>query len=196
VTPTELPLFPLATVLLPGGRLDLRIFERRYLDMVRDCSRSGGVFGVCLIVRGREAGEPAIPAAYGTIARIVDFSTLPDGLLGITARGEGRFHVARNRVRDNGLIIGHVEHLAPDPVLPVPPEYSLLATILERIAQQVGGELGGAAKERFDDAAWVAWQLADVLPLEQEERQQLLQDPDAVHRLDLLSHWLPRFQRH
>ena len=196
MTPTELPLFPLSTVLLPGGRLDLRIFERRYLDMVRDCSRGGGVFGVCLIVRGREAGEAAVPAAFGTIARIVDFSTLPDGLLGITVRGEGRFHVARNRVRDNGLIIGQVECLAADPVLPVPPEYALLATILERLAEQVGGELGGAAKERFDDSAWVAWHLADLLPLEQEERQQLLQDPDPVHRLDLLAHWLPRFQRH
>ena len=151
---------------------------------------------MCLIVRGREAGEPAVPAAFGTIARIVDFSTLPDGLLGITARGEGRFHVARNRVRDNGLIIGQVECLAADPVLPVPPEYALLATILERLAEQVGGELGSAAKERFDDAAWVAWHLADLLPLEQEERQQLLQDPDPVHRLDLLAHWLPRFQRH
>ena len=196
MTPTELPLFPLSTVLLPGGRLDLRIFERRYLDMVRDCSRGGGVFGVCLIVRGREAGEAAVPAAFGTIARIVDFSTLPDGLLGITVRGEGRFHVARNRVRDNGLIIGQVECLAADPVLPVPPEYALLATILERLAEQVGGELGGAAKERFDDSACVAWHLADLLPLEQEERQQLLQDPDPVHRLDLLAHWLPRFQRH
>lgn len=196
MTPTELPLFPLSTVLLPGGRLDLRIFERRYLDMVRDCSRSGGVFGVCLIVRGRESGEPAVPAAFGTVARIVDFSTLPDGLLGITARGEGRFHVARNRVRDNGLIIGQVECLPADPVLPVPPEYALLATILERIAEQVGGELGGAAKERFDDAAWVAWRLADLLPLDQEERQQLLQDPDPAHRLELLAHWLPRFQRH
>ena len=165
MTPTELPLFPLSTVLLPGGRLDLRIFERRYLDMVRDCSRGGGVFGVCLIVRGREAGEAAVPAAFGTIARIVDFSTLPDGLLGITVRGEGRFHVARNRVRDNGLIIGQVECLAADPVLPVPPEYALLATILERLAEQVGGELGSAAKERFDDAAWVAWHLADMLPL-------------------------------
>ena len=142
MTPTELPLFPLSTVLLPGGRLDLRIFERRYLDMVRDCSRGGGVFGVCLIVRGREAGEAAVPAAFGTIARIIDFSTLPDGLLGITVRGEGRFHVARNRVRDNGLIIGQVECLAADPVLPVPPEYALLATILERLAEQVGDRLG------------------------------------------------------
>jgi len=196
VTSPELPLFPLSTVLLPGGRLDLRIFERRYLDLVRDCTRTGGGFGVCLIVRGREAGEPAIPAAFGTVARIIDFSTLPDGLLGITARGEERFHVARSRVRDNGLIIGQVELIAADPVLPVPPEFALLATILERIAEQVGGDLAAADKARFDDAAWVAWRLADVLPLEQEERQQLLQDPDPVHRLELLAHWLPRFQRH
>ena len=142
MTPTELPLFPLSTVLLPGGRLDLRIFERRYLDMVRDCSRSGGVFGVCLIVRGREAGEAAVPAAFGTIARIIDFSTLPDGLLGITVRGEGRFHVARNRVRDNGLIIGQVECLASDPVLPVPPQPGTVLQACRAIAEPWSADRG------------------------------------------------------
>ena len=88
MTPTELPLFPLSTVLLPGGRLDLRIFERRYLDMVRDCSRGGGVFGVCLIVRGREAGEAAMPAELGTLARRTDVRVLPDGTT--PPRGMGR----------------------------------------------------------------------------------------------------------
>lgn len=194
--PDDLPLFPLSTVLYPGGRLDLRIFERRYLDLIRDCTRSGQPFGVCLIVRGHEAGEPALPAAFGTTARIEDFSTLPDGLLGIVARGQRRFHVDRTRVRDNGLIVARVALAEPEPVIAVPPEYGVLTTILQRLAEQVGGELGDAEQARFDDAAWVAFRLAELLPLENEERQQLLQESSAVARLGLLAHWLPRFQKH
>lgn len=192
----ELPLFPLSTVLFPGGRLDLRIFEPRYLDMVRECARSGAGFGVCLIVRGVEAGAPAVPAAVGTLARIEDFSTLPDGLLGIVARGGARFRALRTRVRDSGLVVGEVEPLAVDPELPVPAESGVLATILRRLAEQVGGELGAADDARFDDAAWVAWRLAELLPLEPGERQLLLQVHDPAERLRRLAEWLPRFQRH
>ena len=135
----ELPLFPLATVLFPGGKLDMRIFERRYLDMVRDCTRSGTGFGICLIVRGREAGEPAIPAAYGTVAKIEDFATLPDGLLGITTRGGARFRVESSRVRDSGLIIGKVTLKDPDPVVAVPAETPIHwrdASVLAALAPQ------------------------------------------------------------
>lgn len=194
--PDDLPLFPLSTVLFPGGRLDLRIFERRYLDLIRDCTRTGSPFGVCLIVRGDEAGAPALPAAFGTTARIEDFSTLPDGLLGIVARGERRFHVDRTRIRDNGLIVARVALQDPEPALPVPPEYGVLVTILSRFAEQVGGELGDAPQAKYDDAAWVAYRLAELLPLENEERQQLLQEAAPAARLSLLSHWLPRFQKH
>jgi len=191
----EIPLFPLSTVLFPGGRIDLRIFEPRYLDMVRDSARSGSGFGICSIVRGREVGDRAIPAAFGTRAVIEDFATLPDGLLGITARGDRCFHVERTRVRDSGLIIGTVCYRDADPVLQVPPEYSLLATILERLAEQFGGELEDAPKAAFDDAAWVGFRLGEILPLEREERQQMLQSADPLERLRLLAHWLPRFQK-
>lgn len=192
----ELPLFPLSSVLNPGGRLDLRIFEPRYLDMVRECTRNGSGFGVCLIVRGNEVGAPAIPAAIGTIARIIDFSMLPDGLLGIVARGHERFRVQHTRVRDNGLLIGNIVRLAAAEDQCVPAEFGVLATILRRLAEQVGGELGTADHALFDQSAWVAWRLAELLPLELEERQQLLQADAANERLRLLAEWLPRFQRH
>jgi len=107
---TDIPLFPLNTVLFPGGLLSLRVFERRYLDLVRDCARTGGGFGVCLILHGRESGEPAVPAAIGTLANIVDFYTETGGLLGICVRGSRRFHVERSRVRDNGLAHGEVAY--------------------------------------------------------------------------------------
>src|SRR5207253_1703577 len=134
--------------------------------------------------------------AFGTTARIEDFSMLPDGLLGIVARGERRFHVDRTRIRDNGLIVARIALQESEPALPVPAEYGVLTTILARLAEQVGGELGEAPQSRFDDASWVAFRLAELLPLENEERQQLLQESSPCARLGLLAHWLPRFQKH
>lgn len=172
----------------------LRIFETRYLDLVRECARDASTFGVCLIVGGREVGAPAVPAAIGTEARIVDFQTLPDGLLGIVCRGERRFHVSRTRVRDNGLLIGEIETFDAEVARPVPPEFSLLSTILERLVDQIGAPFGEARKQDFDDAVWVGFRLAEMLPLEPEERQGLLQLDDPIERLAQLAHVLPRFQ--
>jgi uncharacterized protein len=192
---TDIPLFPLNTVLFPGGPLTLRIFEQRYLDLVRDCTRSGTGFGVCLILRGREAGEHAVPAAVGTLARIVDFYTLPDGLLGISAEGGRRFHVSSSRVRDNGLAHGEVRFWPDEPEISVPPECGLLVTILERLLEQLGGLHAKAARACFDDASWVGFRLAELLPLENTERQHLLQMTDPLQRMGQLMHYLPRFQK-
>ena len=192
---TDIPLFPLNSVLFPGGALSLRIFERRYLDLVRDCARSGGGFGVCLILHGEEVGDAAVPAAVGTLARIVDFCTLPDGLLGISAQGGERFHVDSSRVRDNGLAHGVVRFWPDEPVIPLPPEFSLLASILERLLEQPGSPLARAERALFDNASWVGFRLAEALPLENRERQHLLQMTDPLDRLAQLMHYLPRFQR-
>lgn len=192
---TQLPIFPLHAVLFPGGHLGLRIFEQRYLDLIRDCSRNGSGFGVCLILEGREAGEPALPAAIGTVATITDFCTLPDGLLGIGAEGCERFQVASTRVRDNGLVHGDVRLWPDEPVVEVPAEHGLLATILERLLERVGGRRAQAARARLDDASWVGFRLAELLPLEPAEKQHLLQMTDPLRRLAQLQHYLPRFQR-
>ena len=193
--PADIPLFPLSAVLFPGGPLNLRIFERRYLDLVRDCSRSGSGFGVCLILEGREVGEPALPAAIGTLARITDFCTLPDGLLGISAEGGERFQVASTRVRSDGLVHGEVRFWPEEPEVPIPPEHGLLATILERLVEQIGGALAKVERARFDDASWVGFRLAELLPLAQPEKQLLLQMTDPLQRLEQLQHYVPRFQR-
>jgi Lon protease-like protein len=193
-TTLDIPLFPLNTVLFPGGLLSLKVFERRYLDLVRSCTRDNSGFGVCLILHGREAGEPATPAAFGTLANIVDFYTLPDGLLGIRAQGGRRFHVERTRVRDNGLVHGEVQFFADDESTPIPTEYLLLVTILERLLDKARGPHAQAARDRLDDAGWVGFRLAELLPIEDRERQHLLQLGDPVERLAQLMHYLPRFQ--
>jgi len=190
----ELALFPLSSVLFPGGRLSLRIFEPRYLDMVRRCGRSGEGFGVCLILRGQEVGEPALPAALGTEARIVDFSMTDDGLLGLTVEGFRRFHVERTRVRDDGLVLGDVRWLPEEDIVPLRDEHALLGLLLARVLDRAGIDHDGAGKGRLAEAAWVGWRLAEWLPLEAEERQALLQEPDPHARLQRLVERLPDFQ--
>ena len=191
---SDLPLFPLTSVLFPEGALSLRVFESRYLDMIRDCARNDSGFGVCLILHGAEVGEPATPAAVGTCARIVDFNVQADGLLGILARGERRFRVQQTRVRDNGLVHAQVEWIEEGETQSVPAECGLLATILERFHEQAGGEYAHIERARYDDASWVAWRLAEALALEQTERQLLLQISDPIERLTQLMHYVPRFQ--
>jgi uncharacterized protein len=191
---TDLPLFPLSTVLFPGATLSLRIFETRYLDMIRDCARHGTGFGICLILEGEEVGDPSMPAAIGTLAHISDFHTLPDGLLGIHAQGTQRFHALRTRVRDNGLIHAEVELLPENETEPVPVEYALLATILERFHEKAGGEHAQVDRARYDDVVWVGYRLAEALPLKPAEQQELLQMDDPLLRMKQLMHLLPRFQ--
>ena len=181
-----LGLFPLQTVLVPGARLGLRVFERRYLDLVRDCGRSGRGFGICLILDGEEAGATAAAAAFGTEALIEDFGTGDDGLLTLQVRGARRFHVERVRVRDNGLQVGDVRWCDPDIDDPLRPEHGLLSTILQTLLERVGGEHSRAPSAKFDEAAWVGWRLAEMLPLEDRQRQQLLQMHDPHERLDWL----------
>ncbi|HEX5306728.1 MAG TPA: LON peptidase substrate-binding domain-containing protein [Dyella sp.] len=191
----ELPLFPLATVLYPGAPLSLRIFEPRYLDMVRDCARQGTGFGVCLILDGYEVGDPAQPAAVGTVATITDFHNTEDGLLGIVARGGARFRVERTRVLADGLLRGDVQLWPDEPPLEVPPEFGLLQTILERLVETLGPHWNDAPRSCYDDASWLGFRMAELLPLTNAERQRLLELTDPVERLAELRDILPRFQR-
>ena len=186
-----LSLFPLPTVLVPGASLGLRVFEPRYLDLVRDCGRNQCGFGVCLVIEGDGTGEAPAAAAYGTEALIEDFDTGDDGLLTLRVRGARRFHAGEVRVRDNGLQVATVEWCEPDPVEPVRPEHGLLATLLQTVLEQVGGEHSRVVDERIDDAAWVGWRLAEMLPLEDTQRQQLLQIDDPHERMDRLLSLLP-----
>ena len=182
----SLSLFPLHAVLLPGASLGLRVFEARYLDLVRECGRNSRGFGVCLILKGEEVGAPAAAAAFGTEARIEDFGQGEDGLLTLRVRGARRFHVERARVRDNGLQVADVRWCEPDASEPVQPEHGLLPVLLDSIIEKVGGEYAHAERMLFDDAAWVGWRLAELLPLHDAQRQELLQLDDPNARLDRL----------
>jgi len=191
----EMPLFPLGTVLFPRGQLQLRIFEPRYLDLVRECTRHNTGFGVCLILEGHEVGEPSTPAAVGTIAHIQDFDRDEDGLLGIVATGGSRFRVNRSRVRADGLLRGDIELWEAEPEIPVPVEFALLQSILERLIETMAPHWHDAPRSAYEDASWVGYRLAELLPLDATEQQHMLELTDPLLRLAELRDILPRFQK-
>ncbi|MEO8002096.1 MAG: LON peptidase substrate-binding domain-containing protein [Arenimonas sp.] len=188
---SELPLFPLNTVLFPGGILPLRIFEPRYLDMVKDCMRNQHGFGVCMIIQGGEVGQNTASAALGCEAKIIDFDQTPDGLLAITALGERRFHVEQVKIRSNGLIVGEVSWLTNPEAMAIAPEYFVLSQILQRVLDKADISFD---KKQLEDADWVSWRLAEWLPLSNLERQELLQESDVNVRLQNLLEKIPNFQ--
>lgn len=186
-----LPLFPVHGALLPGAALGLRVFERRYLDLVRECGRQGTTFGICLILQGEEVGAPATPASWGVEARIEDFDVGADGVLVLRLRGARRFRVLHTRVRDNGLVMGDIEWRDADSDDELQPQHALLGMLLERILEQAGGEFAAAGPALMDQAAWVGWRLAELLPLDEEQRLSLLQQDDPHQRLEQLLLWIP-----
>lgn len=190
----ELPLFPLHAVLFPGGELRLRVFEPRYLTMVRDCTAQDRVFGVCQIADGHEAGKPATPASYGTTAKIVDFNVDEQGLLGIVVEGVQRFHVSSVRIRDTGMVVADVDILEESGGV-LRAEHSLLASLLGKILEQAGGKHSKAPPRLFDSAPWVGYRLAELLPLDNDQRQGLLQCSCPHQRLSMLLQWVPKLTR-
>jgi Lon protease-like protein len=148
-----------------------------------------------MILEGREAGQPAVPAAVGTLATITDFHTREDGLLGIVAQGGLRFRVTRTRVRSDGQVRGDIATWQEEESLPVPPEFGLLSTILERLAEQMMPPWRHEVGARADDASWVGFRLSELLPLDPNECQHMLELDDPLQRLAELRDILPRFQR-
>lgn len=189
----EIPLFPLRTVLVPGGFLPLQIFEPRYLEMVSECARSGSGFGVCLLVEGRETGFEQRPAKIGTLARIRDFYTLENGLLGITAAGHERFRTERTRVRDNGLLMANVSWIEETEAVALPEAYFLLGRIVERFMDKLESNYPDYHTGLLDNAVWVSYRLTELLPISNTERLALLELNDPLDRLQRLLEILPRF---
>jgi Lon protease-like protein len=175
-------LFPLHTVLFPGGPLPLRIFETRYTDMVRRCMRESQPFGVVMIQEGDEAGVVATTATVGCTARIVDFHTLHDGLLGISCVGERKFRVLRVWRAEDGLNMAEVVWLPAEPELPVPADCERLASTLRRALDELAEHYENVAR-KFDDAAWIGARVAELLPIELADKQALLELEDPIERL-------------
>ncbi|MCX7165141.1 MAG: LON peptidase substrate-binding domain-containing protein [Rhodocyclales bacterium] len=191
-----IPLFPLQSVLFPGGRLPLRIFEQRYMDMAKTCFKESGSFGVCLIARGEEvarAGQkPAEPHAVGTLAHIADWDMQQLGVLNIIAQGGERFRLLRHWSEDSGLLKGEIELIVAPAVLPVPGPYARLVPLLRAIVgeMEAGAPHAPAMPHRFFDAGWLGMRYAEVLPIPIVARQKLLEVEDSIDRLEIIYRFL------
>jgi len=182
-------LFPLNAVLFPGGTMALKVFEQRYMALVKDCFKQESGFGICLIAEGAEVGAPAKPHAVGTEARIVAWDMTQPGILNITVRGGERFRILESRADSTGLLQARIEPIAAEPALPVPDTLAALVPLLQAMAADAGEERL-PPPHRFDDAAWVGYRFCELLPIPAIARQKLLELEDPVSRLEIVFKFL------
>jgi len=202
----QLPLFPLQTVLFPGGVLPLRIFEVRYLDLISRCQKEGAPFGVVCLSRGSEvrqpprmgeaAGAPAEPEVFhsiGTMAHITAFERPQPGLMLIRCRGGRRFRLLHSEQMKHGLWTGEAEYLDEDPCVPVPPDLAHVRLGLQRLLQHMQSqarpedELPIQPPWRWDDCGWLANRWCDILPVSPQLKQQFLAVDSPLVRLELVA---------
>lgn len=184
----ELPLFPLNTVLFPYASLQLHVFEDRYREMVRTCLEFDRPFGIVLIRSGSEVGE-SDPYLVGTAVRILQVHTWDDGRMDIQVQGERRFRIREmddSRAYPVGYVEPVVEHEIP-------------------LADQIRAEqLLVQAREEFEvlvqryfarqdfsvqvvfptDPVALSFTIANLLPMENLEKQRLLETTDTLERVE------------
>lgn len=180
IKPTTCFIFPLNTVLFPGGRLPLRVFEQRYIEMTKQCIANNLPFGVCQIKEGRETGTPAVPESIGCLARIVEWDMPQLGVFQLQTEGTQRFRILSSEVARNGLISASIETLPNEDQ--VAPSSALCSEVLKAIIEKVGAE-HFPSPQRFDDAAWIGYRLSEILPIDRDTRQRMLQLSDPTERL-------------
>jgi Lon protease-like protein len=185
----NVPIFPLNAVLFPGGLLPLRVFEARYMDMTRDCLKRDQPFGVCLIREGSEVGAPAVPEGVGCLAKILECDMQQQGILNIKTQGGQRFRILERRAGAQGLTSADIELIAPESSAAIPDEFAACARLLEMVVADQGKPIF-AEPHAFDDAAWVGYRLAEILPVPLAAKQRLLELDDSLARLSILQRFL------
>ena len=179
------PLFPLTTPLFPGLKLDLQLFEQRYLKMFRDCMRSDSGFTVCPIREGAEVGESVRIHEIGVQARIIDWNQLPNGLLGIQVLGESRVAISNYAMDDSGLMRGDLQLKDDEVDCPIPDWAAAMCDLYLDLGAhpQVAARL---PELETLGASGLGWGLAQILPMSDAERLSHLQSTDALQRLIIL----------
>ena len=193
---TELALFPLGTVLLPDGRLSLQIFEQRYLTLVREAMKGQREFGVVLLTRGREVDRPGVNTRFestAVTAQIVDWDSLPNGLLGIVIEGGRRFSIGQSRQQEDGLWLAEASFWEGEPYVPLPEQHAEWTALLQRLAEHPHVQRLGIDVETRD-ATRLSNQLAQLLPLPETDRYTLLTLRDPIDRLDAIHDLLLQYE--
>jgi hypothetical protein len=181
-------LFPLNTVIFPGGILPLQIFEQRYLNLIKECMKQQTGFVVVLISAGKEVG--ATPQIYSTgcYVEIIDWESLNNGLLGISIQGKYRVRLSNSSVRDDGLLFAEASPLEStlDNNLPLPNALEPLADTLKQLlkhpyAQQYENTVN------FNSSAEICYRLSELLPISNKQKQLLLETDSMEQMLDQLA---------
>ncbi len=193
-------LFPLKTVLFPGGVLPLKIFEARYIDMVRDCMKRESPFGVVLIKSGQEVGAAAEPEAVGCLTHIVQWDMDQPGILMLRTQGGERFRIMETRKQPNERLEARITMIAADAVLPISDMHvrcaKALKTVTDAIEAKGRAEQGDAFESpfatplQFDQSSWVANRWCEILPIPIKARQKLLELEDVQSRLSVIYQYL------
>lgn len=193
-----IPLFPLSQGLFPDGRLQLTIFEVRYLHLIRRCQQDGTDFGVVALAAGGEvqkAGHIETLYEWGCIARLVDVTEIQPAVLAVTCVGTQRFQLGPHSRGAYGLWSGEIKRIAADPVCAIPPE-------MQEAADQLGALIASVQREGLEsklpfgppydleNAGWVANRWADILPIPSPIKVQLLAETSPIDRLKSVSAWL------
>ncbi len=186
----EIPLFPLHLVMFPGGRLDLQIFERRYIDLVRHCMRTETGFGVCLLKEGMEileSGSQQTIHRTGTYARIIDWDQLSNGLLGITVEGNAKFSIEDCWQAESGVLTANVLFSENDSVgkqaIPVDDDFIALAELLANLESHPLIEQKNLVID-YQNLWDLGWRLAELIPIENIKKQHLLELDDPWDRME------------
>ena len=199
-TDSWLPLFPLKTVLFPDGILPLKVFEARYMDMVRDCMKNSTPFGVVLIKSGQEVGMAAEPEEVGCLAHIMDWDMENLGVMMLRTQGGDRFRILETRVLPDQRLEARVDLIAPDSTVPASDVHVTCAKTLKIVIDDInakgraerGAEFVSPFSQpiRLDSASWVANRWCEILPIPLKARQKLLELLDAESRLSIVHQYL------
>ena len=212
----SLPLFPLGSVLFPGGLLPLRIFEVRYLDMIGKCHRHGAPFGVVSLIEGSEVRKPATAAeetpgapsgdgfavevfnVVGTLALITECSAPHPGLMMVRCTGQQRFTITRREKLKHGLWVADVAYLPDDQTITIPDDLKPAADALGGVIKALQGrampadEMPMLPPYQLEDCAWVANRWCELLPMPPDVKQRLMALDNPLVRLELVSDMLAR----
>ena len=189
----KLPLFPLRSLVFPGGVLPLRIFEARYLDMVKRCARDQGEFVICLIRQGDDTD--AAPQHYnvGTACKIIDWEAMPDGLLGITVEGVARVSIGHTYTQPDQLLMGDVEYIDEEQDQRLPEKFTEWSDLIIKIMHRLGSPFD-QLKVQEDSAFWVGARLTEYLPFELDIKQRILEIDQPLVRLEQLQDSLEKIE--
>ena len=202
LTLSSLPLFPLGSVLFPDGVLALRVFEVRYLDMVRKCHQAGAPFGVVSLTQGQEVRQAGAPEErfndIGTLAVIEQLETPQPGLITLLCRGSQRFRITQRRHLTHGLWTADVDHIERDLTVPVPEDLKKASTALAQVLNTLQVRDPGMphlvtpTAAQLDDCGWVANRWCELLPIPLELKQRLMELENPLVRLELVGDVLER----